>query len=64
MSDFVFSFVTAIFTIGGLVGSLIANVVMDRHGRKGASKVTTVLLAIGAAVMGISTSVTALSFGR
>ncbi|KXN90498.1 hypothetical protein AN958_04170 [Leucoagaricus sp. SymC.cos] len=64
MSDFVFSFVTAIFTVGGLLGSLVANVVMDQYGRRGASKVTALLLAVGAGLMSISSSVTSLSFGR
>lgn len=64
MSNFVFSFVTAVFTIGGLLGSLVANVLMDRYGRKGASKVAALLLAVGAGLMGASSSVTMLSFGR
>ncbi|KAJ3574560.1 hypothetical protein NP233_g1693 [Leucocoprinus birnbaumii] len=64
MSNFVFSFVTAIFTVGGLFGSLVANLVMDRYGRKGASRVTALLLAVGAGLMSVSSSVTTLSFGR
>jgi CCR4-NOT transcription complex subunit 1 len=64
MSNFVFSFVTAIFTVGGLLGSLMSNMIMDRYGRKGASKVTALLLAVGAGLMSVSTSVTTLSFGR
>uniref|UniRef100_A0A0W0G814 Major facilitator superfamily (MFS) profile domain-containing protein n=1 Tax=Moniliophthora roreri TaxID=221103 RepID=A0A0W0G814_MONRR len=46
MDNFVFSVVTAVFTVGGLVGSAIANIFMDN------------------AFMGLSGSVTALSFGR
>lgn len=64
MSNFVFSFVTAIFTVGGLLGSLVANIIMDRYGRKGASKVTALSLAVGSGLMGVSGSVTTLSFGR
>jgi len=64
MSNFVFSFVTAIFTVGGLVGSLIANMLIDSYGRKGASRTTALLVAIGAGFMGVSGSVAALSFGR
>lgn len=64
MSNFVFSFVTAIFTVGGLAGSLVANIVMDNRGRKGAAKFTAALLAVGSGLMGISSSVASLSFGR
>jgi MFS family permease len=64
MSNFVFSFVTAIFTVGGLLGSLVANIVMDRLGRKGASQVTALFHVVGAALMCVSGSVTSLSFGR
>lgn len=64
MSNFVFSFVTAIFTVGGLVGSLIANMLIDSYGRKGASRTTALLVAIGAGFMGVSESVATLSFGR
>jgi len=64
MSDFIFSFVTVIFTVGGLVGSLTANIIIDRHGRKGASLATALLVAIGAGFMSVSGSVATLSFGR
>lgn len=64
MSNFVFSFVTAVFTVGGLLGSLVANIVMDRLGRKGASQVTALFHVVGTAIMGASGSVTSLSFGR
>ncbi|EKM82840.1 hypothetical protein AGABI1DRAFT_97790 [Agaricus bisporus var. burnettii JB137-S8] len=64
MSNFVFSFVTAIFTVGGLLGSLVANIFMDRLGRKGASQVTALFHIVGAGLMGVSGSVTTLSFGR
>ncbi|KAF7295255.1 25S rRNA adenine-N(1) methyltransferase [Mycena indigotica] len=64
MSDFVFSSVTAIFTAGGLVGSLVANYFMERSGRKGASRMSAIFVAVGSALMGISTSVGTLAFGR
>ena len=64
MSDFTFSVVTAIFTIGGLMGSLVANIVMDHWGRKGATRISAAFLAVGAALMGLSASVGMLSLGR
>jgi len=64
MSNFVFSFVTAIFTVGGLVGSLTANMLIDRYGRKGASRAAALLVAAGAGFMGVSESIAFLSFGR
>jgi MFS family permease len=64
MSDFIFSFVTAIFTVGGLAGSLVANLIMDRWGRKGASKICAVLMAGGSGLFGISGSVISLLLGR
>lgn len=64
MSNFVFSFVTVIFTVGGLLGSLAAKLVMDWYGRKGAAKITILLLGIGSGLMSVSGSVTTLSSGR
>jgi MFS family permease len=64
MSDFTFSVVTAIFTVGGLAGSLVANLVMDRWGRKGAIRISAFLISGGAGLMGISASVGLLAFGR
>jgi len=64
MSDFTFSVVTAIFTVGGLTGSLVANIIMDRWGRKGATKASSLLVCGGAVMMGISNSVGMLAFGR
>lgn len=64
MSDFTFSVVTAIFTVGGLSGSLMANVIMDRWGRKGATKASAFFISTGAGLMGISSSVSLLVFGR
>lgn len=64
MSEFIFSVVTAVFTIGGLIGSLFANLVMDSRGRRGATRVSALFTAGGAALMGLSSSVTFLSLGR
>ncbi|PCH38728.1 general substrate transporter [Wolfiporia cocos MD-104 SS10] len=64
MSDATFSLVTSVYTVGGLIGSLGANVVMDRWGRKGASSASAVSTAVGAALMGISAGLFPLAFGR
>ncbi|KAJ7702389.1 general substrate transporter [Mycena rosella] len=64
MSDFTFSVVTAVFTAGGLAGSLISNVIMDRWGRKGAARASSVLIAAGAGLMCVSASVDILGLGR
>jgi MFS family permease len=64
MSDATFSVVTSIYTIGGLIGSMGANVVMDRFGRRGASRISAVMTALGALLMGVSSSIAALLVGR
>jgi MFS family permease len=64
MSEFAFSVVTAIFTVGGLLGSLIANLVMDRWGRKGAIRASALLISLGAGIMGVSGSISLLCLGR
>lgn len=64
MSDLVFSVVTAIFTVGGLAGSLGANIVMERWGRKGAVRISAQFVAVGAGLMGLSGSVFVLGLGR
>lgn len=64
MSDFAFSIITSVFTIGGLVGSLVANIFMDGRGRKGAVIASSILTAIGSAFMGVVSSVVLLSLGR
>lgn len=64
MSDFSFSVVTAVFTVGGLAGSLVANLVMDRWGRKGAARASALLVSVGAGMMGISGSIGLLGLGR
>ncbi|KAG1736752.1 general substrate transporter [Suillus lakei] len=64
MSDATFSVVTSIYTFGGFFGSLSANIVMDRYGRKGASRLSAALTAAGSAVFGLSSSVGPLILGR
>lgn len=64
MSDFAFSLVTAIFTLGGLTGSSIANLVMDSQGRKGALRISAACIAVGAGLMTCSGSIFFLALGR
>jgi SP family facilitated glucose transporter-like MFS transporter 3 len=64
MSDATFSVVTSMYTMGGFFGSLGANIVMDRYGRKGASRLSAVLTAAGSTVFGLSSSVGPLILGR
>ena len=64
MTDSTFSLVTSIFTIGGLAGSLFANLVMDKWGRRGAHRTSAILIASGTAFMGLSNSVYPLLIGR
>ncbi|EJD53350.1 general substrate transporter [Auricularia subglabra TFB-10046 SS5] len=64
MNDNQFSFVTSVFTIGGLVGSLLANVALDRLGRKGSTRLNGLLIALGAATMAAAHSVPVLVAGR
>ncbi|KAF7974057.1 hypothetical protein HWV62_13459 [Athelia sp. TMB] len=64
MSDTTFSAVTSIFNVGGLIGSMGANVAMDRYGRRGATRLSGMMTAIGALLMAVSSSVGPLMFGR
>ncbi|KAF9557679.1 general substrate transporter [Agrocybe pediades] len=64
MSDFSFSLLTAIFTVGGLAGSLVANQVMDRWGRRGTNRICTLFVAFGTVLMGLSGSLFFLLLGR
>ncbi|KAH8102879.1 general substrate transporter [Cristinia sonorae] len=64
MTDATFSVVTAVYTIGGLLGSMVANVVMDRWGRKGAVLVSAGGTAVGAGLMGVAGSMVPLVLGR
>ncbi|KAI9567252.1 general substrate transporter [Boletus coccyginus] len=64
MSDATFSFVTSMFTVGGLLGSLSANLVMDRYGRKGASCFSAMFNTAGAVISSLAPSVTLMALGR
>ncbi|KIM48995.1 hypothetical protein M413DRAFT_92306 [Hebeloma cylindrosporum] len=64
MSDVTFSILTSIFTVGGLAGSLVANLVMDRWGRRGANRICAIIIGIGAALMGLTNSLFLLLLGR
>ncbi|KAG5221515.1 25S rRNA adenine-N(1) methyltransferase [Salix suchowensis] len=64
MDDFTFSAVTAVFTIGGLLGSVVANLVTDKYGRKGATRASALLVALGTAFMTVAGSVGVIAFGR
>ncbi|EIM82522.1 general substrate transporter [Stereum hirsutum FP-91666 SS1] len=64
MSDATFSLLTSVFTVGGLLGSLSANSVMDRYGRKGAVQASSMFVAAGAALMTAASNVPVLCFGR
>ena len=64
LSDATFSLVTSIFTLGGLAGSLFANLIMDKWGRRGAHRICAFLIAFGSAFMGLSDSFFFLLVGR
>ncbi|KAJ3553577.1 hypothetical protein NM688_g3534 [Phlebia brevispora] len=64
MSDATFSVVTAVYTVGGFLGSFFAGGVMDRWGRKGAVRASAIMVIIGSGIMGIASSLSPLIFGR
>ncbi|KAI0332096.1 general substrate transporter [Cubamyces sp. BRFM 1775] len=64
MDNPTFSVLTSIYTVGGLLGSVGANVVMDRWGRKGACLASAFIMAIGAGFMGVAASLSPLVIGR
>ncbi|KAH9925279.1 general substrate transporter [Fomitopsis serialis] len=64
MTDATFSVVTSVYTVGGLLGSLGANLVMDRWGRRGAVRVSAIATGLGAALMGVSAGLAPLILGR
>ncbi|CAG8754075.1 28503_t:CDS:2 [Gigaspora margarita] len=59
-----FGFVTSVFTLGGLVGSLFASRVADSKGRRKTLILNSVFLGLGPLVMGFATNITALVIGR
>ncbi|KAF9532431.1 general substrate transporter [Crepidotus variabilis] len=64
MSDLEFSFVTSVLAIGGLCGSMVANLVIDSRGRRGTHWLCAVFGGVGNVFMGLGGSIFALSFGR
>ncbi|OJT14181.1 hypothetical protein TRAPUB_9292 [Trametes pubescens] len=64
MDDATFSVLTSVYTVGGLLGSLGANVVMDRWGRKGACLASAFIMAVGAGFMAVSATLPPLVIGR
>jgi MFS family permease len=64
MSDAMFSLVTSIFTVGGFLGSSIAGMVMERHGRKAALQFSGLSVAVGSGLMAIAPSTALLLLGR
>ncbi|CAG8592680.1 22465_t:CDS:2 [Cetraspora pellucida] len=59
-----FAFVTSVFTLGGLLGSLFASRVADSKGRRDTLILNGVFLGLGPLVMGFAPNITALVIGR
>ncbi len=64
MSDALFGVITAFFTLGGLLGSLSANLIMDNVGRRGALLTNPMLIAVGSGIFSVSNSVASLAIAR
>ncbi|KAI0670661.1 general substrate transporter [Trametes maxima] len=64
MDNPTFSVLTSIYTVGGLLGSVGANVVMDKWGRKGACLASAFIMAVGAGFMGVAATLSPLVIGR
>ena len=64
MTDAQFSALTSVFSVGGLIGSAGANVVMDSRGRRGALRISAILTALGALFMAIASGYASLVAGR
>ena len=52
------------FTVGGLVGSTFASIVMDGYGRKAALQVSGLFVAVGSGLMAVAPSPFLLLLGR
>ena len=59
-----FGVVTSFFTLGGLLGSSSANLVMNRVGRKGALVLNSIFIAVGSGIFAISSDVPGFLVGR
>ncbi|CAG8556265.1 1927_t:CDS:2 [Acaulospora morrowiae] len=64
MNDAEVGLVTAIFTLGGLLGSLLASRVADSKGRRQTLLLNNFFLGIAPIIMGFANSVSTLVFGR
>ncbi|KAF8321442.1 major facilitator superfamily domain-containing protein [Cantharellus anzutake] len=64
ISDALFGVITAFFTLGGLLGSLSANLIMDCLGRRGALLVNAFIIAIGSTIFAISGGATGFIIAR
>ncbi|THV08061.1 general substrate transporter [Dendrothele bispora CBS 962.96] len=64
MDKLTYSAVTAVFNLGGLFGSAVANIFTEKYGRRGSARLSAALVAVGCAMMGLSTVVFTLGFGR
>ncbi|KAG8799484.1 hypothetical protein FRC19_003759 [Serendipita sp. 401] len=64
MEDAEFGLITSIFTIGGLISSLVANRITDPYGRRPAVQINAILVALGSAIAATASSVFALSVAR
>ncbi|XP_078235357.1 solute carrier family 2, facilitated glucose transporter member 7 [Pogona vitticeps] len=55
--SFLYNLTTALFSLGGLIGSLLASLLVDRFGRRGALILNNILSMISALLMGFSSIV-------
>ena len=64
MNEARYGFVTSIYSIGGLLGSLYAPQLADGRGRKGAALINCSGFVLGPIVMALSSNVWMLALGR
>lgn len=64
MTDATFGMVTSSFTLGGFMGSSLANILMDKLGRRKAVMVNAGLVASGGAIMTVANGISSLVVGR
>ncbi|KAK2590281.1 Bifunctional purine biosynthesis protein PurH [Conoideocrella luteorostrata] len=64
MSEAAFATISSMFTVGGLIGALVAGPLASKKGRLFAMMFTSLMYAIGSATESISSSVVAMCFGR
>jgi len=64
MSNTTFSTVNSTYTVGGLIGSLLASNLMDRFGRKGALTLSSAMFTAGVGLMASASGVTIFALGR